>query len=485
MSSGTIAVVMGVVAENPVADLVMLAVGRPPGKVTTLALAEDEPEEGERVVAIGSPRGLELTVSEGIVSSLRSDPMIGNLLQITAPISPGSSGGPILDSRGQVVGVASWVMAEGQNLNFAVPVARVAELKEHSPLPFDEWRRASHGAVARVPLPPELAADPQKALFLADYALTRGRAFYDRGDYERAVEMTTTATMLNPSLVDAWTINGTAEMRLGHNEHAEFPLAQAVRLEPGNLGLRSQLGDAYYYQKKLSEAIGEYRAVLAIDSTYGVAWNGLGRALYDGYPARRNEAVKYLRLAIRYDSTLAGAWYYLGRYHAEGGQAADAVAAFERSLAIRPDVPPAVLGLAEGLTALDRLKDASEVWRNYLKSHPTDAEAHLRFGMALNRAERYDEAIPLLRRSIELRADHAPGHYALGVALAGSGRPDEGFRSLVEAVRHDPDYAPAHHALGLAYLGYRKDKSAALEEYKILKGLDPVMAEDLFEAIYR
>jgi hypothetical protein len=77
---------------------------------------------GERVVAIGHPLGLENTVSDGLVSAIRVlDPKF-TVLQITAPIAPGSSGGPIFNDRGEVIGVATRYSAEGQNLNFGVPI---------------------------------------------------------------------------------------------------------------------------------------------------------------------------------------------------------------------------------------------------------------------------------------------------------------------------------------------------------------------------
>jgi S1-C subfamily serine protease len=84
-------------------------------------------EAGQRVLAIGNPRGLEGSVSEGIVSGIRS---IGGdtLLQITAPISPGSSGGPVVNDRGELIGVAVGAIVDGQNLNFAVPSNYVARL---------------------------------------------------------------------------------------------------------------------------------------------------------------------------------------------------------------------------------------------------------------------------------------------------------------------------------------------------------------------
>ena len=68
----------------------------------------------------GNPQGLEGTFSQGIVSSIR---VLGadKILQITAPISPGSSGGPVLNEKGQVIGVSVATFRGGQNLNFAIP----------------------------------------------------------------------------------------------------------------------------------------------------------------------------------------------------------------------------------------------------------------------------------------------------------------------------------------------------------------------------
>ena len=78
--------------------------------------------EGQKVVVIGNPEGLEGTVSEGIIAAIRNNP---HLIQITAPISPGSSGSPVLDEIGQVIGIATLVFKEGQNLNFAIPADEV------------------------------------------------------------------------------------------------------------------------------------------------------------------------------------------------------------------------------------------------------------------------------------------------------------------------------------------------------------------------
>ncbi len=81
--------------------------------------ASNPSQPGTRIAVIGSPLALEGSLSEGIVSAIRSRPDGSWLLQISAPISPGSSGSPVLDRHGRVVGVATLTAEEGQNLNFA------------------------------------------------------------------------------------------------------------------------------------------------------------------------------------------------------------------------------------------------------------------------------------------------------------------------------------------------------------------------------
>jgi tetratricopeptide (TPR) repeat protein len=92
-----------------------------------LVLASGLPAPGAAVYAIGNPAGLERSISTGVVSGIRK--FDGReLIQVTTPISPGSSGGPIFNSRGEVVGVAVGILQEGQNLNFAVPATLIQKL---------------------------------------------------------------------------------------------------------------------------------------------------------------------------------------------------------------------------------------------------------------------------------------------------------------------------------------------------------------------
>jgi hypothetical protein len=87
----------------------------------------EEPKVGDRVVAIGAPLGLESTVSEGIVSALR-DAGTMHIIQTTASISPGSSGGPLLNEYGKVIGLTTSTVRDGQSLNFVVSARHISEL---------------------------------------------------------------------------------------------------------------------------------------------------------------------------------------------------------------------------------------------------------------------------------------------------------------------------------------------------------------------
>src|SRR5690606_5438161 len=98
-------------------------------EATPLALSSSAPDVGSQIFAIGNPQGLERTISEGIISGRRTV-RGGEVLQITAPISPGSSGGPVVDASGAVVGVTVAYLEGGQNLNFAIPTERLLSLLE-------------------------------------------------------------------------------------------------------------------------------------------------------------------------------------------------------------------------------------------------------------------------------------------------------------------------------------------------------------------
>ncbi len=104
---------------------------------------------GQRVYAIGTPEGFELTLSEGLISGLR-EAAGGRYIQTTAPLSEGSSGGGLFDSNGRLIGITSFVFSAGQNLNFAAPVDWAVDLAKKAS------GARSKTAADEIELPPSL-----------------------------------------------------------------------------------------------------------------------------------------------------------------------------------------------------------------------------------------------------------------------------------------------------------------------------------------
>jgi len=126
--------VLGYEIDHDVAALQLTSSSLP----ALLTETVEEPKVGDRVVAIGAPLGLESTVSEGIVSALR-DASTMHIIQTTASISPGSSGGPLLNEYGKVIGLTTSTVRDGQSLNFVVSARHVSELlSRKQPMSLEE-----------------------------------------------------------------------------------------------------------------------------------------------------------------------------------------------------------------------------------------------------------------------------------------------------------------------------------------------------------
>jgi S1-C subfamily serine protease len=140
--------IQGVLAVDKESDPILLSAPTLKQVPILQLTASPEVSIGDEVFAIGNPQGLEGTISSGIVSGIRSIGTI-SLIQITAPISPGSSGGPVLSTHGEVIGVAVATFKGGQNLNFAISSQHLKGLLERTPSPTSleklERRELSQG----------------------------------------------------------------------------------------------------------------------------------------------------------------------------------------------------------------------------------------------------------------------------------------------------------------------------------------------------
>ncbi len=112
-------------------DLALIEVGL--RNETIIPLEEEQGiRPGQRIITIGNPLGFEKTISDGLISAIREASGNVQIIQISAPISPGSSGGPLLNLNGNAIGVTTSMIKEGQNLNFAIGIESIFSFLHHS-----------------------------------------------------------------------------------------------------------------------------------------------------------------------------------------------------------------------------------------------------------------------------------------------------------------------------------------------------------------
>lgn len=233
---------------------------------------------GQRVYAIGAPEGLELTFSEGIISSLR-DFDGSQYIQTSAAISAGSSGGGLFDTEGRLIGITAFFISEGQNLNFALPVSWISELDRTSrPVAKAAAQDAGEARWIRRVAEARAAKDWPGVLTLAQQwvrAMPRSaRAWQELGDAyfaikrpRRAIPAYQQSVRYNPDSYPAWHSLSTAYLALNQYDRAIEASQEALRIRSDDPRATYNLGAAYYGQGQ-RERVQEIHAQLRkVDGT--------------------------------------------------------------------------------------------------------------------------------------------------------------------------------------------------------------------------
>ncbi|HEX5965897.1 MAG TPA: tetratricopeptide repeat-containing serine protease family protein [Pyrinomonadaceae bacterium] len=236
---GKVYPVTGALAVDEEGDLALLNIDMPLERARTSELASELPDEGETIFVIGNPLKLEGSVSDGIVSAVREVPNSYRIIQITAPISHGNSGSPVFNLRGQVLGVVTVKVTNGQNINLAIAAARVGELRAGTLRPLTELGIKPKGDIA-------------------ESAYRNGLESLWLGNYDSAVGYFENAVNKNPKRADAWVKVGYCKVKQGKNQEAIKAYLEALQLKPADPDIHNKLGDAYYYAGRMREAIDEY-----------------------------------------------------------------------------------------------------------------------------------------------------------------------------------------------------------------------------------
>jgi tetratricopeptide (TPR) repeat protein len=396
-SDGKMYPVKKVVAEDEEGDLIRVSTDIPKEAVQTLSIHAGFPEVGERIIVIGTPLGLEKTVSDGIVSAVREIPQFGKIIQVTAPISPGSSGSPVVNMNGEVIGVVSFFLAPGQNLNFAIPGERIAKLT-----PVD-GRALSEREEAR----------GEERVAAAEQFYSAGQSFLGVGDYEKALAYFLEAIKRNPNYAEAYFQIGYCLAKLGRYPEAIEPYREAIRIKPDDVDTLNNLCVAY------------------------------------GIIGRYQEAVEFCKKAIQIRADLPEAYNNQGWAYHKLGRYQEAIESCKRAIRLKPDFALAHYNLGNSYFALKKFDDAIESYKQTIHIKFDYAEGHLNLGATYNQMGRYEEAIDSYKQAVRIKSGLAEAHLNLGMTYLRVG--DRGSALEEYKILKDQDKELANRLFNLIY----------------------------------
>jgi tetratricopeptide (TPR) repeat protein len=364
-SDGNTYPVTSILAENKPADLVKVLVDIPSGKFRWLEVSGDLPAIAQRIVVVGSPMGLDQTVSEGIISSIREIPALGHFFQMSAPISPGSSGSPVTDMNGIVLGVATFQYQQGQNLNFAISGKSVRDLKAEGPgITISEWTYRLSQQKPRI----------------AEKLCRTGFNFSINGQDQKALQYFQKATERDPNDPVAWYGLGYCHAGLKNHGSAVEAYKQAIRVNPYDESTYFHLGNYYNKLGRHEDAIVAYKEVIRINPEFEAAYFNLGVACTR--LGRLNEGREAFEEVTRINPEAARAYFNVGMAYIQLGQYQEAIEAHKQVIRLKPNFVPAHYSLGVVYGKLGKPDSELESYKDAIRIDPNFAPAHFNMGQA-------------------------------------------------------------------------------------------------------
>ncbi len=356
-----------IVSEDIESDLIRASVDIPIELVNPLVISNTYPDVGEQIIVIGSPLGLDKTVSTGIISAVRDISLYGKIIQFAASLSSGSSGSPVVNMKGNVIGVASFQIKEGQNLNFAIPGEKVTQLKLGEKITFSEWKasrfmeelttimsaniRIKDLIVAGLNL--LMIEDYEKALpyfldvveeissgMIAKADITRayyyiGVCYSQLGQHIESINAFSKAIEIYPGYDKAYHFRGFAKHKLGDYFGALADYNKAIELDPENA--------SFFYERGLvKHDLDDYRGAIA-DYTKAIEINNGNEYAYDNRAIAKAKlgdfkgAILDFNKAIELNPDYASVFFRRGYTKYELGDYRGANADYNRAIEINPE----------------------------------------------------------------------------------------------------------------------------------------------------
>lgn len=304
----------GMTASDVENDLVILKVTD--SSVQPLPLGDsDAVQFGDTVYVSGNPKESEGAFSDGTISGTQE---IGNqtFLQMTAPISPEGSGRPVLNEKGEVIGLSFVTLEDGQSHDCVIPsnYLKVLISKSEAVKPLAE----------------------EKQSVSAETYFYRGNEKYSMRSYQNAITAYSEAIQLRPDFANAYVNRGLAKEKLGQHESAIMDYSSAIKIDPTLAGAYNNRGSV---KRKLGQyflALEDLSTAIQLDPRYVKAYVNRGNAKNSlGHP---NEALEDFNTALALDPDSAEAYNNRAVAKAALMQLPDAIKDFDISIELNPEL---------------------------------------------------------------------------------------------------------------------------------------------------
>jgi tetratricopeptide (TPR) repeat protein len=509
-SAGTVAVRVGslripctVKRTDEINDLALCELSAR-SNVAPLQIAASDPKPGAIVFALGNPRGLENTISQGLFTGLRQ--LEGRqVAQISAPISPGSSGGPILNSDGEVVAVAVSSLVSGQTLNFAVPIATVRIFLAGDSAPRGIAGLIVHSKELVTERDTLLYSDPKWADIDVKVVATLNEVVNGTTDPAVLAEVIEIASLFHP---DIQATAARKALRLAKTPTREMlvELAQALYFASTDRGPSDQLREAEdaaakavtigrgmvvddvvllanirAQAQKLQPAIATYLQASSIAKAGSAELSGIYMGLFRATAdAERNiEAQSWFKKAAANLAPRSWEWSEYARFLDSLNKYAEAGAAWNEAFKLVPTSHTFVCESAGSYYYADEIDLALPAARRCLEmsSATNDSNnivnAHKYLADMLTDRGVYEEAANHAREAIVLAPQEALSYHYLARALAKQRRFTEVVSNERTAIRlSDGKFGHMHFTLGLGYFEL-KQYPEAVQAFKLAADLLP------------
>ena len=370
----------GITATDQTNDLALLKVNA--YGIKPLPLGDsDNVRIGATVYVAGNPKGLEGTFSDGIISS-RRDRYTKERLQMTAPISPGSNGGPVLNRKGEVIGVSVYVHRglDAQNLNFAIPSKYLKKL----------LNRSGHAK-------PLLQDNPSIS---AETYFIWGYVKHELGDYNGAIADYTQAIQLKSNSAGFYAVRGLAKQQLEQYPAAIADYNKAIQLKPDYAEVYNNRGLLKYRSGQYFDAIADYDKAIQLKPNYAEAYGN--RGLAKGNLGQHFAAISDCDKAIQLKPDYAEAYLSRGLAKTTLNQHYAAITDFNKAIQLRSDYVEAYNARAFAKINKGQHLDAITDCNMAIQLKPNFAEAYVTRGFAKGQLGRTYEGMQDLKKALKL-----------------------------------------------------------------------------------